>query len=121
MTAQDHKRNVIQYKSFAYAVRVVNAYKHLVKSKSEYVLSKQFLKSGTSIGANVEEALGAQSTPEFLPKWSMSYKEARENGYWVRLMLATEYLKAEESLLSEVVELQKIITSIRISTKKNNS
>ena len=70
--------NIIQDKSFAFAVRIVKAYQYLVSEKKEYVLSKQFLRSGTSIGANVEEAIGSQSIPEFLAKLSISYKEARE-------------------------------------------
>ncbi|MDX1957938.1 MAG: four helix bundle protein [Leptospiraceae bacterium] len=116
------KNNILQEKSFAFAVKVVNAYKDIVAKKSEYVLSKQFLKSGTSIGANVEEALGAQSTAEFLAKLSISYKEARECGYWIRLMRETGYLEKNlaENLLNEVTELQKIIAKIRITTKQNN-
>ena len=119
----EKKNNILQAKSFSFAVRVVKAYKYLVEKKSEYVLSKQFLRSGTSIGANVEEALGAQSTAEFLSKLSIAYKEARENNYWIRLLSETEYFnKAEaDSLLNEVIELKKIIAKIRITTKKNNS
>ncbi len=118
----EKKNNILQEKSFAFAVRVVKAYKYLIEKKSEYVLSKQFLRSGTSIGANVEEALGAQSTAEFLSKLSISYKEARETNYWIRLLNETDYFdKAEaERLLDEVTELQKIIAKIRITTQRNN-
>lgn len=119
----EKKNNILQEKSFVFAVRVVKTYKYLVETKSEYVLSKQFLRSGTSIGANVEEALGAQSTAEFLSSLSISYKEARESTYWIRLLNETEYLekKLAESLLNDVIELQKIIAKIRITTKQNNS
>lgn len=119
----EKRANAIQDKSFAFAVRVVKAYKHLVENKKEFILSKQLLRSGTSIGANVEEALGAQSTAEFLAKLSISYKEARECGYWIRLLCETSYFeKAEaDSLLHEVNELQKLIAKIRITTKQNNS
>jgi len=117
------KDNVIQEKSFAFAVRVVKAYQYLVENKKEYVLSKQFLRSGTSIGANVEEAIGAQSTADFLAKLSISYKEARETNYWIRLMAETGYFSKNEadSLLVDVTEIQKIIAKIRITSQKNNS
>ena len=116
------KDNIIQQKTFDFAVRVVKAYQHLVKTKNEFVLSKQFLRSGTSIGANVEEAIGSQSQSEFLAKLSISYKEARETNYWIRLMAATDYLTKNEadSLLKDVTEIQKIIAKIRITTKNNN-
>lgn len=114
--------NIIQEKTFVFAVRVVKAYQHLVKNKREYVLSKQFLRSGTSVGANVEEAIGAQSTADFLAKLSISYKEARETNYWIRLMFATGYLSENEakSLLTDITEIQKILAKIRITTKNNN-
>lgn len=72
------KENILLDKSFAFAVRTVKAYKYLVEEKKEFVLSKQFLRSGTSIGANVEEAIGGQSRPDFISKLSIAYKEARE-------------------------------------------
>ncbi len=116
------KDNVLQKKSFSFAVRVVKAYKYLVEKKSERVLSKQFLRSGTSIGANVEEAIGAQSKAEFLAKLSIAYKEARETNYWIRLLKESAYFgKIEaESLLKDAIELQKIIAKIRITTKINS-
>ncbi len=115
------KNNIIQEKSFAFAVRVVKAYQYLVNEKKEYVLSKQFLRSGTSIGANIEEAIGAQSTSDFIAKLSIAYKEARETNYWIRLLSETGYLSNNEanSLLSDVLELQKIIAKIKITMKNN--
>jgi four helix bundle protein len=89
------KDNIIQQKSFAFAIRVVNLYKFLTNEKKEFVLSKQLLRSGTSIGANVEESIGGQSEKDFLSKLSIAYKEARKTMYWLKLLLATDYLKRE--------------------------
>ncbi len=117
------KDNVIQNKSFAFAIRIVNVYKYLQTEKREFVLSKQLLRSGTSIGANVEEAIGGQSKKDFIAKISIAYKEARETKYWIRLLTATEYLDDKEatSLLNEIDELCKILSSILLSSKKNYS
>jgi four helix bundle protein len=113
------ENNIIQEKSFKFAVRAINAYKYIKKNKKEFVLSKQFLKSSTSIGANVEEAIGAQSKPDFYSKLSIAYKEARETKYWIKLMKETTYLSEAEadSLLSDVEEILKIIGKIQISKK----
>lgn len=117
------KENVIQQKSFVFAIRTVNAYKYLQKEKKEFVLSKQFLRSGTGIGANVEEASGGQSKKDFIAKMSIAYKEARETKYWVKLLNATEYLDdtISKSLLDDVEELCKILSSILLSSKQSNS
>ena len=106
--------NVVREKSYAFAVWIVKACRHLVEEKKEYVLSKQLLRSGTSIGANVEEAIGGQSAKDFFAKLSISYKEARETHYWIRLLTDTEYLtpNQSESLLHDADELLKIIGSI---------
>ncbi len=90
------KDNIIQQKSFLFAIRIVNLYKHLVSDKKEYVLSKQILRSGTSIGSNIEESIGGQSNKDFLSKISISYKEARETIYWLKLLKETEYISKEE-------------------------
>ncbi|HLF64189.1 MAG TPA: four helix bundle protein [Saprospiraceae bacterium] len=113
--------NVIQTKSFAFAIRVVSAYQFLTKQGNEYVLSKQLLRSGTSVGANVEEAIGGQSRRDFFAKMSIAYKEAREAVYWIRLLEATGYIPKIEaqSLMTDAEELCKIIGSIQISTKKS--
>ncbi len=115
--------NIIQQKSFAFAVRVVNLYKYLTVEKKEFVLSKQLLRSGTSIGANVEESIGGQSDRDFLSKLSIAYKEARESMYWLKLLQATNYLTNEEanSLLNDVEEICKILGKIQIIIKKRNS
>ena len=79
------ENNIIQEKSFSFAIRIVKVYKYLVSAQNEYVLSKQLLRSGTSIGANIEESIGGQSTADFLSKISISYKEARESIYWIKI------------------------------------
>jgi len=117
------KENVIQTKSFAFAIRIVNAYKYLQTEKKEFVLSKQMLRSGTSIGANVEEAIGGQSKKDFIAKNSIAYKEARETMYWIKLLKATSYMdeKQADSLIIDADELCKILSSILVSSKNNNS
>ncbi len=107
--------NIIQSKSYAFAIRIVNVYKYLVQDKNEYVLSKQLLRCGTSIGANVEEAIGGQSKKDFVAKLGIAYKEARESHYWLRILKDTGYLTDEQStsLIRDVDELLKIIGSIR--------
>ena len=112
--------NLIQNKSFAFAIKVVQTYK-LLQSKNEYILSKQFLKSGTSIGANVEEAIGGQSKADFISKLSIAYKEARETLYWIKLLSATEYLSNGiiRDLISDAEEICRIIGKIQITTKRN--
>ena len=115
--------NVIQQKSFAFAIRIVNAYKYLRSEKQEFVLSKQILRSGTSIGANVEEAIGGQSKADFFHKLSISYKEARETIYWLKLLQATNYLTDELaiSLINDCNEICKIIGKIQTTLKARNS
>ena len=115
------KENILLEKSFAFAVRVVNAYKYLIEEKREFVMSKQFLRCGTSIGANAEEAIGGQSKADFISKLSIAYKEGRETKYWIRLLYATEYFDATQanSLLADNEELLKIIGRIQITSRKN--
>ena len=88
--------NIIETKSFDFAVRIVNLYKYLTDNKNEYVLSKQLLRSGTSIGANVAEAEQAQSKPDFKSKMSIALKEAYEVDYWIKLLYHTNYLNQKE-------------------------
>jgi len=112
--------NVVQQKSFAFAIRIVNVYKHLVSEKKEYVLSKQLLRSGTSIGANIEESIGGQSDKDFLSKISISYKEARETIYWLKLLHATDFLNNQEaeSMIGDAEELCRILGKIQITGKE---
>jgi four helix bundle protein len=106
--------NVLQDKSYAFALRVVKTYRYLVEEKREFNLSKQLLRSGTSIGANVEEALGGHSTKDFAAKLSIAYKEARETHYWIRLLRDSGYLTTAQadSLLTDIDELLRISGSI---------
>ena len=117
------KDNIIQIKSYNFAVRVVKLYKHLSQEKKEFVLSKQLLRSGTSIGANVEEAIGGQSRKDFFAKLTIAYKEARESHYWIRLLKDTDFLteKESESLLADIEEILKIIGSIQKTVRNSNS
>jgi len=115
------KENIIQAKSFQFVIEVVEIYKVLVKTKKEFTLSKQLLRSGTSIGANIEEAIGGQSKKDFIAKLSISYKEARESLYWIRLLEATDYLdeKQAKELGEKANELCRILSSILQSSKRN--
>ncbi|MCL2245557.1 MAG: four helix bundle protein [Lentimicrobiaceae bacterium] len=115
--------NIIQEKSFAFAVRIVKLYKFLCEEKKEFVLSKQILRSGTSIGANIEESIGGQSERDFLMKVTIAYKEARETVYWLKLLLATDYLNQEQAdtLIKDSEEICKILGKIQITMKNSNS
>ncbi|MFN8310755.1 MAG: four helix bundle protein [Chitinophagales bacterium] len=116
-------QNILQRKSFAFAIRIVKAYKYLRLHKSEFVISKQLLRSGTSICANVEEAVGGQSKADFLSKISIAYKESRETLYWLRLLKATNYINLEgsDSLIQDAEELCRIIGKIQVTLKSRNS
>ncbi len=113
------ENNVVQEKSYQFAINIVKLYKSLADEKREFVLSKQLLRSGTSIGANLEEAIGGQSEKDFIAKLSIAYKETRESHYWIRLLRDTGYLGVEESgkHLADCDELLRIIGSI-IKTMK---
>ncbi len=115
--------NVVLNKSFDFALRIVKMYRYLTEEKKEFVLAKQILRSGTSIGANAEEAVGGQSKKDFMAKITIAYKEARETHYWLRLLKESGYLtpKLAESMLSDCEELLKIIGSIQCSIKRNTS
>ena len=117
------KDNVIQQKSYAFAVRIVKVYQYLCDEKREFTLSKQLLRCGTSVGANVEEAIGGQSDKDFFAKLTISYKEARETQYWIRLLTDTGYLSKDQSdsLLNDIIEIQKIIGTIQKTIKSRNS
>jgi len=113
------KENPIRDKSFAFAVRVVNAYKFLIAEKKEFVMSKQLLRSGTALGALYREAEQAESKQDFIHKLGIAQKECNESMYWLELLHATEYLNAEafESLYKDAQELIKLLTSIIKSSK----
>jgi four helix bundle protein len=111
--------NIIYIKSFKFAVKVVRLYRQLCDEKKEYVLSKQLLCSGTSIGANIREAVEAQSRKNFIAKMSISLKEARETEYWLELFRETQYIddKTCESILNDLTEIIKLLNAI-IKTSK---
>jgi four helix bundle protein len=115
--------NIIQEKSFAFAVRAVKLFKYLQEEKKEFVLSKQFLRCATSIGANVEESIGGQSDKDLLSKLSIAYKEARETMYWLKLLQASDYPTQyeAESMLTDAEELCKILGKIQVTLKSRNS
>jgi len=113
--------NLIQKKSYEYALDIIKIYFKLAKQK-EFVISRQLLRSGTSIGANIEEAIGGQSRKDFVAKMSIAYKEARETFYWLRLMKDSNILETElaNKLLEKCEEILKILGAI-LKTTKNNS
>ena len=117
------KDNIILDKSFTFAIRVVKLYKYLCNDKKEYVLSKQLLRCGTSIGANINEAQAGQSKADFIAKMSIASKEARESKYWIDLLIKTEYLNIKDkhtvSLLNDIKEIVKLLTSIVKSSQGN--
>jgi four helix bundle protein len=123
LEAADEKANVIVKKSFAFAVRAVKLYQFLVKEKGEFVLSKQMMRSATSIGANVEEAEGAISKADFTNKISIAYKEARETHYWIRLLHATDYLDkiGFDAIVHDSEELCRILRAILNTLKTTKS
>ena len=109
----------VERKSFLFAVRIVKLSKHLNTAKKEFVLSKQLLRAGTSIGANIAEAEQAQSKADFISKMNIALKEAVETNYWLRLLQASDYLSDAEfsSIHSDCRELEKMLTAI-IKTAK---
>lgn len=115
--------NVILNKTYAFALEIIKLYKVLCTNHNEYVLSKQLLRCGTSVGANSEEAVGAQSKKDFLHKFSIAYKEARETRYWLRLLHDSGYIKENEfnDYIARIDEILKIITAIQKTTKASIS
>ena len=115
------KENIIKTKSFSFAIRIVKLYQHLLSEKKEYVLSKQLLRSGTSVGAMVREAEHSESKADFIHKMAIAQKEINEVIYWLELLKCTDYIGGEqfESINDDAVELIKMITSIIKTTKAN--
>lgn len=106
--------NIVENKSFQFAIRIVNLYKQLSSVEKEYVMSKQLLRSGTSIGANIAEAQQAQSHADFAAKLSISLKETSETKYWLRLLHATDYLddRSFHAIHADAVEIEKLLVAI---------
>ena len=114
-------KSQINEKSFAFAKRIVNCYKFLCSEKKEYTLSKQLLRCGTSIGANVSEAQRAQSRADFYAKMSIALKEASETEYWIRLLYETDYISCEQyhSLENDINELLSILIAITKTVRES--
>ena len=114
-------RSIVKEKSFDFAIRIVKLYKYLMDEKKEFVLSKQILRSGTSIGANINEAQQGQSKKDFLMKMNIALKECTETKYWIELLSATDYINQEqkESIIKDCIEIEKMLTSI-VKTTSNS-
>ena len=114
--------NVVVQKSYAFSLRCVRLYKYLCSRDGNYIIGKQLLRSGTSIGANVREALRAQTRPDFITKLNVALKEASETEYWIELLRDSDYISSSqaESILADCVELLKILTSIVKKSKENS-
>ena len=114
--------NIVLQKSLAFAIRIVRLNQYLTKEKQEYTLSKQLLKSGTSVGANIREAVRGQTRLDFIAKMNISLKEIYETEYWLELLYRTDYITENEfkSIFSDCQELTKLLTRI-VKTTKDNS
>lgn len=112
------KNNIILDKSFDFALEIIKVYKYLIFQKKEYVMSKQLLKAGTSIGANCVEADSAQSHRDFIAKMSISLKEANETRYWIRLLSYSDYLN-DNDILNKSEEIIRILTKILKTAREN--
>lgn len=114
------KDNIIVKKSYSFALGIIGLYKTLVENKKEFVLSKQMLRSGTSIGANINEAVTSESKKDFIHKLSIAVKEVRETGYWLNLLKDSEYITEENfnQLNKDCEELARILNSIILTTKE---
>lgn len=121
MVSDNMKESILKQKSFKFAVRIVNLYKYLCDKEKEFVLSKQILRSGTSVGAMIREAEHSESKADFIHKMAIAQKEINETIYWLELLNATKYISLEifNSLNYDAVEIIKILTSSIKTTKKN--
>lgn len=114
------RNSIIASKAYSFALEIIKVYKYLVSEKKEYVLSKQLLRSGTSIGANINEAISGQSKRDFIHKLSISLKEARETAYWLNLLKDSDYISMSDfnTLIAKCDEVIKILSSIILATKE---
>ena len=116
------RENVIKNKSFAFALRTVKMYQFLCEQKKEFVISKQLLRSGTSVGALVREAEQAESSVDFIHKMAIALKEANETEYWIELLFESNYIDETSfnSIKSDLIEILKLLVSIIKTTKQNS-
>lgn len=117
----NESKNILKDKSFLFAIRIVELYKHLSLDKKEFVLSKQLLRSGTSIGANIREAKNAESGLDFIHKLAIAQKECDESLYWIELLFQTKYIAENDfqSISTDAEELLKMLRSSILTKKKN--
>ncbi len=115
------RKSILKDKSFKFAVRIIKLYQFLVDEKKEYIISKQLLRSGTSIGAMVREAQNAESKKDFIHKLSISQKECDESMYWIELLKEANYLNEQEfeNINNDAIELLKMLRSAIITSKNN--
>src|SRR5579885_943027 len=120
MKNESKSDSIIAKKAYSFALEIIKLYKQLVANKKEFVLSKQLLRSGTSIGANINEALAGQSKRDFIHKLSIALKEALETSYWLNLLKDSDFITSTEfdKLNSACDEIIKILNSIIITTKE---
>ena len=118
----NNKSNPLKDKSFQFALRIVKLYKLFTEKKQEFVLSKQLLRSATSVGANIREAQNAQSKADFIHKLSIAQKECDETMYWLELLCQSDYLTEKEfnSIYPDAQEILKMLRSAILTTKKNS-
>jgi four helix bundle protein len=120
MSNTPKSESIIANKSYTFALEIIKLYKHLIKNKKEYVLSKQVLRSGTSVGANINEAISGQSKRDFVHKLSIALKEGRETSYWLNLLKDSDFINLTEftKLNNDCNEIIKILSSIILTTKE---
>jgi four helix bundle protein len=116
-----NKQNPLKDKSFQFALKVINLYKFLTEQKREYIMSKQLLRSGTSIGANIREGQNAQSKADFIHKFSIAQKECDETLYWLELLHQSDFLEEKEfkAIHNDATELLKMLRSSILTSKQN--
>ncbi len=117
----DNKPNPLKEKSFQFALNIIKLYKYLTEEKKEFIMSKQLLRSGTSIGANIREGQSAQSKPDFIHKFSIAQKECDESLYWLELLYQSQFIEKIEftKIHSDATELLKMLRSSILTTKQN--
>ena len=117
----NESKNILKEKSFALALRIIKLYKFLIENKKEYVLSKQILRSGTSVGAMIREAQNAESKMDFVHKLAIAQKECDESLYWMELLVQSDFISKEafESVSAEAEQVLKMIKSAILTTKRN--
>ena len=122
MSMKNADENIVLQKSNSFALRCIKLYRYIVDNKREFVMSKQLLRSGTSIGANVKEALRGQSRADFALQMNIALKEASESEYWIELLSESDYLTKEQGadILGDCQELIRLLTSMVKTTYINS-